>query len=110
VHLCDAMPEDDQLAWADATGGINAELGEPMLWVGREPSAATAPTWPSSSVRDGVDTLTGECVDRVAVCAGERERWLRVSSARYRASEERGLSYFQNETMRAKWALRSHAS
>jgi hypothetical protein len=55
VHLCDAMPEDDQRAWGFAAGDINAELGEPVLWVGHGPPIGcnTVDVCPSSDVREG---------------------------------------------------------
>jgi hypothetical protein len=72
VHLCDAMPEDDQLAWAEAAGEINTELGEPVLWVGHGPPIGcnTVDVCPSSAVRDGVEMRVGACVITVRYAPG----------------------------------------
>jgi hypothetical protein len=72
VHLCDAMPEDDQLAWGEAAGDINAELGEPVLWVGHGPPIGcnAVDVCPSSAVREGVETHVGECVITVRYATG----------------------------------------
>jgi hypothetical protein len=103
VHLCDAMPEDDQLAWGEAAGDINAELGEPVLWVGHGPPIGcnTVDVCPSSAVREGAETHGGECVITVRYAPGAAHE-ASTETLRNIAMIERALSLLKNADFMAE--------
>lgn len=73
VHLCNAMPAADREAWGAAAGELNAELGEPALWVGHGPPAGcnSVDVCPSSEVLAGAETRVGACVVTVRYAPGQ---------------------------------------
>lgn len=72
VHLCDAMPAADREAWGAAAGDINAELEEPVLWVGHGApiGCSTVDVCPSSALRAGAETRIGSCAITVRYAPG----------------------------------------
>jgi hypothetical protein len=80
VHLCDAMPAADQLAWGDAAGAINAErflaLEVPVLWVGHgEPDGCdTIDVCPSSALLAGAETSFDPCTTTVRYAPGAAQQ------------------------------------